>query len=383
MEILARWQSGDAAACKAAYTGSIPVRASNQFRLRNMKTKTALIALSAICLTTGVSAHHGSVTNGSLYRAEELIQLEGEITEVFWQNPHVRGKMKIENDSRNEEIWEVEFAGGPRNWERRGMVADDFLGSVKVAGYVSRRNSQGLGVVHMLFPSGQEFVTGGASPIYSSELVPDSLRRPTTDQIAKAEQAADGIFRVWGGSHPEPEEELLRVREFFTERGRELSASYDPLKDNLELVCRQGMPDVNFEPVPMDITDQGGRIRIRSEEYNMERYIYLDALPAQPEPSPTGYSVGHWEGATLVVETTGIDWPFYSEIGIPQSDQVRYLERFWLSEDGNNLNYSIEVTDPIIFTEPLMLIERSRPWTPGVELGRPYNCIYEWQGFND
>ena len=139
-------------------------------------------------------------------------------------------------------------------------------------------------------------------------------------QIARAEQTADGIFRVWEGSHPEPEEELLRVREFFTERGHELAASYDPLEDNLELVCRQGMPDVNFEPVPMDITDQGDRIRIRSEEYNMERYIYMDALPAQPEPSPTGYSLGRWDGDTLVVETTGIDWPFYSEIGIPISE---------------------------------------------------------------
>ncbi len=348
-----------------------------------MKTKTTLITLLAVFLTTSISAHHGSVTNGSLYRTEELVQLEGEITEVFWHNPHVRGKMKIGNDSRNEETWEVEFAGGPRNWERRGMVADDFLGLVKVAGYVSRRNPQGLGVVHMLFPNGQEFVARGGSPIYSSELVPNSMRRPTMDQIAKAEQAANGIFRVWGGSHPEPEEELLRVKGFFTERGRELSASYDPLKDNLELVCRQGMPDVNFEPVPMDIADQGDRIRIRSEEYNMERYIYMNALSAQPEPSPTGYSVGPWVEGVIVVETTGIDWPFYSEIGIPQSDQVRYLERFWLSENGNFLNYSIKVTDPVVFTESLTLIERSRPWTPGIELEGPYNCIYDWQEFSN
>ncbi len=354
-----------------------------------MKTKKASMILISIFLTSSISAHHGSVTNGSLYRTEELIQLEGEITEVFWHNPHVRGKMKIENDSRGEETWEIEFSGGPRNWERRGMVAGDFMGSVKVAGYVSRRNSQGLGVVHMLFPNGQEFVAGGSGaglpvsgPIYSSELVPSSLRRPTTSQIEKAEQTANGIFRVWGGSRPEPEEELLRAMEFFTERGQELAESYDPLEDNLELVCRQGMPDVNFEPVPMDITDQGDQIRIRSEEYNMERYIYMGAPPAQPpEPSPTGYSMGHWEGDTLVVETTGIDWPFYSELGIPQSNQVRYLERFWLSENGNNLNYLIEVTDPVVFTQPLILLERSRAWTPGVELEGPYNCIYEWQDF--
>ncbi len=348
-----------------------------------MRIKTALIALSTAFLINGASAHHGSVTNGSLYRVEELIQLEGEITEVFWHNPHVRGKMKVENGNGNAETWEVEFAGGPRSWERRGMVTDDFLGLVKVAGHVSRRNPRGLGVVHMLFANGQEFAARGNSPIYSSELVPSNRRRPTVAQIARAEQTADGIFRVWEGSHPEPEEELLRVREFFTERGRELAASYDPLEDNLELVCRQGMPDVNFEPVPMDITDQGNRIRIRSEEYNMERYIYMDSLLAQPKPSPTGHSVGRWDGDTLVVETTGIDWPFYSEIGIPQSDQVRYLEHFWLSENGNFLNYSIEVTDPIVLTESITLIERSRAWTPGVELEGPYNCIYDWQEFSN
>ena len=109
-----------------------------------MRIKTALIALSTAFLINGASAHHGSVTNGSLYRVEELIQLEGEITEVFWHNPHVRGKMKVENSNGNAETWEVEFAGGPRSWERRGMVADDFLGSVKVAGHVSRRNPRSL-----------------------------------------------------------------------------------------------------------------------------------------------------------------------------------------------------------------------------------------------
>ena len=339
-----------------------------------------LLFLTIVFLAAVAAAHHGSVTNGGLYLTDELVQLEGELTEVFWQNPHVRGRLKVQNADGKEEIWELEFGGSPRGWERRGMSADDFIGLVKAAGHVSRRDALDLGVLHMLFPNGQEYTGRGNEPLYSTQPVPDDTRRPTAAQIATAEQTANGIFRVWGGSRPEPEEDLLRARDFFTERGRELAATYDPLEDNLELVCRQGMPDVNFEPVPMDITDQGDRIRIRSEEYSMERYIYMSELSVEPKPSPTGYSLGRWDDDVLVVTTTGIDWPFYSEMGMPQSDQVSYTERIWVSEGGNVLNYSIEVTDPVVFTKSLTLIERTRPWTPGVELEGPYNCIYEWQG---
>ena len=51
-----------------------------------------------------------------------------------------------------------------------------------------------------------------------------------------------------------------------------------------------------------------GRVTILIETYSLVRRIYTDgsAMPAEPDASYQGTSVGNWEGDTLVVETTGI-----------------------------------------------------------------------------
>ena len=61
------------------------------------------------------------------------------------------------------------------------------------------------------------------------------------------------------------------------------------------------------------------------------RTIWLDGrpLPTDPEPTWYGYSVGHWDGNTLVVEVTGFnDESWLDTDGHPHSDQMRIEERF-------------------------------------------------------
>ena len=106
------------------------------------------------------------------------------------------------------------------------------------------------------------------------------------------------------------------------------------------------------------------------------------ATSPEPEPSGTGYSTGRWAGETLVVTTTHLDWPYWSEFGLPQSDQsTTILERFSVSDNGNGLDYALTVSDPVMFTRPLT-IEDTRYWTPGREIP-PYNCVVDWEDSAD
>ena len=66
----------------------------------------------------------------------------------------------------------------------------------------------------------------------------------------------------------------------------------------------KGMPAVMITPHPVTFIEDGSNIRMLAHEYGVERTIYIDnELPEERPPSTVGYSVGRWEGDTLVVET--------------------------------------------------------------------------------
>lgn len=81
-----------------------------------------------------------------------------------------------------------------------------------------------------------------------------------------------------------------------------------------------------------------------------------DADPAREPGTPLGYSVGRWEGETLVVRTTRISWPYLTPNGrIPQSDAVEVEERFSVQGDTDQMVYDLTITDAATLTEPVIL----------------------------
>ena len=112
---------------------------------------------------------------------------------------------------------------------------------------------------------------------------------------------------------------------------------------------------------------------MRMEEYDTVRTFHLDdeSVFANP-PNRLGNSVGRWVADELRVSTRGIDWPYFSSTGIPQSDAVEIEEVFRVSEDGSELEYELSITDPATFTEPVHL-DKQWMWRPGEQV-RPYEC---------
>jgi hypothetical protein len=97
-----------------------------------------------------------------------------------------------------------------------------------------------------------------------------------------------------------------------------------------------------------------GRVTLTNES-GLIRRIYTDgrSLPDQFDPSAAGLSVGHWEGQTLVVETTGIHpkalYPQPYAGAIPVGTNVRIVERISL-RDPQTLQFDVTMTAPDIFT---------------------------------
>ncbi len=112
-------------------------------------------------------------------------------------------------------------------------------------------------------------------------------------------------------------------------------------------------------------------------DWQTGRTIYMGTGAAVEEPSasPLGTSHGRWDGSTLAVTTTAVNWPHFDTVGIPLSEAVRIVEIFTPSAAGDRLDYEMTVTDPATFTEPVT-IGKHWVWVPGVEIGN-YNCVVD------
>jgi len=109
-----------------------------------------------------------------------------------------------------------------------------------------------------------------------------------------------------------------------------------------------------FAPVHKIVQTSGLIVMMLEVDSGATRQIYTDGrkLPADPDPLWYGYSVGHWEGDTLVVETAGFnDKSWLDSMGHPHSDALRVLERD-RRRDFGHMDVEITIDDPKMYTRP-------------------------------
>jgi hypothetical protein len=98
-------------------------------------------------------------------------------------------------------------------------------------------------------------------------------------------------------------------------------------------------------------------------EYDQQvRHIRMNVPhSANPKPSWYGESVGHYEGDTLVVDTTGLnDRTFVDNYRTPHTTQLHVVERLTLMDGGKTLEAAITVDDPGAFNMPWSAVQRWR-----------------------
>jgi hypothetical protein len=197
------------------------------------------------------------------------------------------------------------------------------------------------------------------------------------DLTAKAPRTADGhpdLSGVWLNADIKPEggitvpvEKVLGLN-----LARDLPSGEAPLQPWAKALAQQhekdhsaadplnrclpgGIPRWETGPPFKIVTTPGVTIMLLEGPYPMStfRQIFTDgrALPRDPQPTWLGYSVGHWDGDELVVDTTGFNdrgW-LDTNKGLPQSEALHVIERF-RRRDVGHLEVQITIDDPKVFT---------------------------------
>jgi hypothetical protein len=135
-------------------------------------------------------------------------------------------------------------------------------------------------------------------------------------------------------------------------------------KDNPDAHCLPlGLMQLHLHPQPRKIIQTPKLIVILYEAQGGVRQIFMDGRPLpkdDPQPWWYGYSIGHWDGDTLVVETTGFRDDVWLDVeGSPLTNTGKMTERFRRVNYGN-LEIEVTVEDPKAYTKPWTVMIKQR-----------------------
>ncbi len=293
-----------------------------------MRELIVFVLCGLICLSS--VAHHSP----AIYDRDREVVLEGVVSSFDWTYPHVYIFVDTEDNSGELTRWQIE-GDDPRTMSRAGWTATTIaVGDQVILRGNPQRNTERR---HALMVS--LTTPGGAT------LAPELLDTPEPTVVAT------DIFSIW---------EPTRFDEDYfnagspTEKGAAAQAEYTE-EDNPESQCIPPAPPLTFGVGLTRLSMQGERLLIRTEEFEIERIVYMDGRghPVNGERTLQGHSVGRWEGDVLVIDTAlfsdNIDGSLF---GTPSGAQKRLVERLQLTEDGTQLSVAFVLEDPEYLQEP-------------------------------
>lgn len=122
-----------------------------------------------------------------------------------------------------------------------------------------------------------------------------------------------------------------------------------------------GIPRAAYMPYPFQIVQSGDNILMSYEFASASRVVRMNTQAKSPAPAWMGWSVGRWEGDTLVIEVTDhMAETWFDRAGNYHSGALKVTERY-VAIDANTLQYQATIEDPTVF---------SRPWSISMPLYR-------------
>jgi hypothetical protein len=194
---------------------------------------------------------------------------------------------------------------------------------------------------------------------------------------APGPRTADGkpdLSGVWRGAGPlyrfniaqdlKPEDIQPWAEELFLKRVR------DNRKDSPLARCLPvSIPFHNFFNLTRIVQTPGLIVILYESPNSPHRTVFTDGrdLPKDPNPSWLGYSVGRWEGDTLVITSAGFnDLGWLDSSGHPQTETLRITERL-RRRDFGHMEFEMIIDDPKVFTRPFS-VKTERLLAPDTDL---------------
>jgi hypothetical protein len=346
----------------------------------NFPLALAYVAILALPL----SAHHELRAE---FDEHKPVTLRGIVTRFDWNNPHALLYVDVKNASGEAVNWAVEWASPIElriaGWSRDTIHVGD---AVTIDGWLARDGSK--------LTSGRTIVLASGKKLTDA---PDTEATAARGQAKPTPRWPDGHPRLgvvpgetgyWSNPSASSLVETTAGKIRMDKDGllanlndADKVAPFQPwakglyeyrqrtlLKDDPMLSCLPpGGPRIFQVAHGIQFLEQPERKRlfVMSGGGNRNwRLINLDgrALPNSEDVTPTyfGYTSGHWDGDTLVVESTAfVERFWFSNGGLPHTEALHLTERF-SRPDFNTLRYEVRVDDPGTYTRPW-----SSVWTLG------------------
>jgi hypothetical protein len=342
--------------------------------------------LAVALLARGAAAHHALAAK---FDDAKPLSLAGIVTAVDWRNPHVHVFFNVTKPDKSVENWAVELESTvllkKSGWSRTTLAPGD---AIKVDGIAARDGTRQLWGSNVIQAATNRRVLN----VIDTAPRPPAVARPTPRWPDGTPQL--GAPTTAGGYWAYPTSSVLM------QAGAKVAMNGDGV-----LAKPADAPQVApFQPWALGLYQHRqqrhladdpaflnckppGAVRQFQQPYGVQfvedrknkrlfvlvgsgnrnyRIIYLDGRARQGQvqgdddnPLYYGRAAGHWEGDTLVVETSGFNEDFwFSNGGLPHTDKLSLVERF-SRPNLDTLRYEVTINDPGAYT---------KPWSSGWEL---------------
>jgi hypothetical protein len=372
-----------------------------------MRYKALLTAASLQLAVLPAVAHHSFV---SQYDPNQLITLEGVVSNVEWLNPHVYIYVDVRDTGGDVTTWALEGLP-PNSLKRTGLPREMFnVGDEIIAtAYAARDGSHRAAGREITFPDGSRKFLGLDRTAGTNRAVVrpaagqkrGSEARSTVDPsavpVVPIPRTPDGkpdLSGTWqaGGVdlvgqpvapplHPlpptkysPPPRQPIPYQAWTSALRKNLTVVDDPTTECFP----PGVPRVVGLPMPFQIVQTPKLVVVLHEAFRVWRRIPIDDDLKHPDdltPTWMGDAVGRWEGDTFVVDSIGFNDKTWldSSVGSIHTEQLHVVERYQLNDDGT-LSWEATVEDPGALTKPWVIGRILRRTAPSVRV-EEYVCL--------